>query len=83
MAVVNEPQRKKLFERFWKAGDFNIQNAVAVSRVFKLPNVIVKSRAESRHANSRVYHVRNERVSACVCKAAFLRIHTIINGRLN
>ena len=40
--VVDEPQRKKLFERFWKAGDFTIQNAVAVSRLFKLPNVILR-----------------------------------------
>ena len=34
--------KEKLFERFLKAGDFNIQNAMAVSRLFKLTNVILR-----------------------------------------
>ena len=80
-----ESQRKKLFEGFWRVGDFNTQNAYVCGcvKVVEVAKRYSESGGESRRANSRVYYVRNGRVSARVCKVAFLRIHGISNGRLD
>ena len=83
--IVDESQRKRLFEGFWKAGDFNVQNAYICGcvKVVQIAKQYSESGAESRRANLRVYYVRNGRVSAHVCKVAFLKIHAITNGRLD
>ena len=78
------PQRKRLFEGFWKTADFNIHNAYICGcvKVLEVSKRYTARGAESRRANSRVFYVRNERVSTRVCKVAFLAIHAISNGRL-
>ena len=82
--TVAKPQRKRLFEGFWKTADFNVQNAYICGcvKVVEVAKWYTASGAESRRANSRVFHVRNGRVSTCLCKVAFLAIHGISNGRL-
>jgi len=82
--TVAERQRKRLFEGFWKTADFNVQNAYICGcvKVVEVSKRYTARGAESRCANSRVFYVRNGRVSTRVCKAALLAIHAISNGQL-
>jgi len=82
--TVAEPQRKRLFEVFWKTANLNIQNAYICGcvKVVEVAKRYTARGAESQCSNSRVFYVRNGRVSTRVCKAAFVAIHAISNGRL-
>ena len=82
--TVNREQRKKLFDGYWSSCDFNVQSAYLCGCV---KTVAVKRRytkkASSRRLHSRVYYVSKGGLSVRVCKKAFLRIHSISNGRLD
>ena len=82
--TVAESQRKRLFEGFWKTANLNIRNAYICGcvKVIEVAKRYTARGAESQRSNSRVFYVRNGRVSTRVCKAAFLAIHAISNGRL-
>ena len=83
--AVPEARRERLFEGFWRSADFNAQNAYICGcvKVVEVAKRYVESGAASRRTSSRVYYVKNGRVSTRVCKVAFLRIHAISNGRLD
>ena len=76
---------KKLFDGFWAASDFNVQNAYMCGcvKVLEAKRRYTSQGSASRRSNTRLYYVSNGRVSVRVCKVAFLRIHAISNGRLD
>lgn len=81
---VERAQRQKLFDGFWKMGNFDVQNAYLCGCV----KVINKkkhytSKETSRRQFSRVYYINSSGVSERICKTAFLRIHGVSNGRLD
>ena len=80
---VNTEQHWKLFNNFWKLGNFDLQNAY-ISGCVKVVNTrkpTVKLTSSLR-LFSRVYYVSTNSCSVSICKIAFLHIHSISNGRL-
>lgn len=77
-------QRKKLFDGYWASGNFNVQSAYLCGCVKALDVKRHYTGSQpSRRSHTRVYYVSNGTVSTRVCKVAFLRIHSISNGRLD
>ena len=79
-------QRKKIFDNFWALGVFDVQTAYLLGcvKVLNVRKSYTFTPLSSRRNFSRVFYVKNSRgVSIRVCKTAFLRIHSISNGRLD
>lgn len=82
---VSQSQRQKLFDRFWKPADFDVQNAYLSGciKVLEVKRRYTSSPSASRRRYSRIYYIQNGAVSTRICKTAFLRIHSISNDRLS
>ena len=78
-------QRKKLFDGFWVSGSFNVQNAYLCGcvKTSEVARRYTSRGSDSRRSYSRLYYVQSGAVSTRVCKEAFLRIHGVLNGRVN
>ena len=78
-------QRSKLYNGFWASGDFDVQNSYICGcvKIVEVKRRYTAKGSGSRRSNSRVYYVNNGTVSVRVCKAAFLRIHCLSNGRVD
>jgi len=81
--TVAEPQRDSL-RGSGKQPISTSQNAYICGcvKVVEVSKRYTARGAESRRANSRGFYVKKGRVSTRVCKAAFLEIHAISDGRL-
>ncbi len=81
---IPEHKRRSLFDGFWKASNFDVQNAFLCGcvKVLATKKKYTKS-PNSRRSFSRVYYIQNADVSERVCKTAFLSIFAVSNGRLN
>lgn len=83
--MVTQSQRQKLFDGFWKIADFDVQNAYLTGcvKVVEVKRRYTSNPSASRRRHSRVYYVQNGGISSRICKTAFMRIHSISNGRLS
>ena len=83
---VSQSQRQKLFDGFWKTANFDVQNAYLSGwiKVLEVKRRYTDSPSSSWRRHSRIYYmyVQNGAVSTQIRKTAFLRIHSISNGRL-
>lgn len=85
---IDATQQKKLFDRFYAMGNFDLQS----SYLFSLVKVQPKKRCslstdceqtESRRSNTRVYHLPNsDGLSTMVCKYFFKKVFAVSDGRI-
>ena len=82
---LTQEERKSIFDAFWATASFDVQNDYLCGCVKSLP---VSRRysphgSHSRRQCTRVCYVTTGSVSVRICKKAFLKIHSVSNGRLD
>ena len=81
---LSKQQREKIFHGFWSTSSFDVQNGYLCGcvKVLDVKRHYTSKGTESRRNLTRVCYVRKGPVTVRVCKVAFLRIHSVSNGRL-
>lgn len=79
---IQKEDREKVFEAFWKYGDYDLQNSYLHGRI-KICAIKRRytKKDESRRNNTVFYTVLNESLEVNVCKKAFLNIHGLQKSR--
>ena len=76
---MNQTQRQKLFDGFWRTEDFDVQNTYLSGcvKVVDVKKRYTDNPSTSRRKHSRVFYVQNGGISARICKKALLKIHMV------
>ena len=82
---VPAAERQKIFDGFWATASFDVQNTYLCGCVHlkEVSQRYTDGGSQSRRQRTRQFYVKCGSIPARVCKVAFLRIHSVSNGRLD